>query len=242
MTYLSSLPHYKSPLLEGNIWLEAAASPLDISQQEAETGRYYGTTFPEFVRFVSVAQQALFGLSSLAASEQGTEDLGKLRFAKLEWQQLVEQTTLSTASSVFTYIMPEIALPEEPRLKPTSSSAIIDFPTVWGEKQLPESPFLEYQPSEVDKFLSFFTKQVSKIVEVVEVSARMDNESADIYTIFDSDDEEVRDSIYQLEQDTFAHFPRIKADFHTLNLRDFEESSWPYLFDTNAKVVFSRKL
>ena len=242
MTYLSSLPHYKSLLLGSNMWLDAAVISLDIGQQEAETRRYYGTAFSEFVRFVSVAQQTLSGLASLAASEQGTADLGKLRFAKLEWQWLVEQTSLSTASNVFTCIMPQITLPEEPRLKPTSSSAIIGFPTVWGEKQLPESPFLEYQPSEVDEFLSFFTKQVSKIAEVVKVSARMDNESADIYTIFDSHDEEVRDSIYQLEQDTFAHFPKMKADFHTLNLRDFEESSWPYLVDTNAKTMFSRKL
>lgn len=242
MTYLSSLPHYKSPLSGSNMWLDAGPRSLDIGQQEAETRRYYETAFPEFVRFVSVAQQALFGLAFLATSEQGTEDLGKPRFAKREWQQLVEQVTLSTASNVFTCIMPEITLPEELRLKPTSSSAISDFSTVWGEKQLPESPFLEYQPTEVDEFLSFFTKRISKIAEVVKVSARMDNESADIYTIFDSDDEEVRDSIYQLEQDTFAHFPKMKADFHTLNLRDFEESSWPYLVDTNAKTMFSRKL
>lgn len=223
------------------MWLDAVAKPLSVGQQEAETRRYYGTAFPEFVRFLSGAQQALFGLAFLAVSEQGTKDLGGLRFAKLEWQQLVEQSTLSTASSVVTYIMPQITLPEEPRLKPTPSSAIIDSPTVWGEKQLPESPFLEYQPSEVDEFLSFFTKQVSKIAEVVKVSARMDDESADIYTIFDSADEEVRDSIYQLEQDTFAHFPKLKADFHTLNLRDFEKSSRPYLVDTNAKIMFSRK-
>lgn len=110
----------------------------------------------------------------------------------------------------------------------------------WSKVELPESLFIEYQISDIKKFADFFVDLASKIPEVIRILAEKEQDAIDIFTVFDSQDEKIYDLIYQLEQRTFAYFPKVNADFHAVNLKDFDKSPSDQLIPSTTETLFFR--
>ena len=94
--------------------------------------------------------------------------------------------------------------------------------------------------NKIRKFARSFTLQVSNIASVVTVFSQIERDGIHVYTVFDSDDEQIYDQIYESEQRTFAGFRDIKADFNCINLRNLEELSIRELIPGDAEVLFNR--
>ena len=111
---------------------------------------------------------------------------------------------------------------------------------IWREVEVPESLFIKYQLSDIKKFADFFVGLACKIPEVMRILAETEQNTIDIFTIFDSQDKKTYDLIYQLEQRTFGHFPKVNADFHAVNLKDFDRNSLDQLVPSTSQTLFFR--
>ncbi len=94
--------------------------------------------------------------------------------------------------------------------------------------------------NEIRKFAHSFTLQVSRIPSVVAVFSRIERDGVHIHTVFNSDDEQIYDQIYENEQRSFAGSRDVKADFNCINLRKLEELSVRELIPGDAEVLFNR--
>lgn len=94
--------------------------------------------------------------------------------------------------------------------------------------------------NKIRKFVRSFASQVSKIPSVVAVFSRIERDGIHIHTVFNSDNEQTYEQIYESEQQTFAGFRDVKADFNCINLRNLEELSVRELIPENAEVSFNR--
>ncbi|TES86862.1 hypothetical protein E3J95_00915 [Candidatus Aerophobetes bacterium] len=96
------------------------------------------------------------------------------------------------------------------------------------------------KPSSITDFAEFFASLVSQIPEVTQVLADIHEDTVDIFTIFDSEDEKTYDSVYDAQKTTFTRFANIYADFHTINLRDFGKDTLRNLISSTSRTLFSR--
>lgn len=103
-----------------------------------------------------------------------------------------------------------------------------------------KEPSMRETVTRVRKFANFFAKKVSNISAVVAVFSQIERDVIDICTIFNSDDEQTYDRIYKIEQQTFAEFRGVNADFHSINLKNFKKHSVEEFIPDDAKVLLLR--
>lgn len=144
----------------------------------------------------------------------------------------VTAPTIKWPSEIHHDLVQALDLPLFPQFTPTEK--FVMYAVAVGQ-----TPTIK-KDNKSDDFANSFARKVSDLSAVVTVFSIIEGGAVDISTIFDSDDAQTYHQIYEIEQQVFAKFRGVKADFHCINIRNLGDCSVEELIPRDAKILLSR--